>query len=367
MISLEKVIEINKQISTQTMVPCFYGESGVGKTTRVRDYAESVKLPLQTILLHSMLAEEVCGIPRYDQKQQKTIWSIPDWFDPINPKVYLFDELDKVRDEELGLLLTMFANKEIRGIPFPEGSVIVCAMQPIEPSMWTETKTGQALISRLLFIPIENLTSVSYLEKKYSIKMDFYPQNEVKVPMLPYPNPRQVEYYLNVVRVAGVETANEICQYMISPEFLTALSESTMKNFGLNKAKFIERVNKNIELLKKLDIYQIVSNIGELMEYGNSEVVSESLARVVEEGTYEDWKTMVENIYNYLYARAEANGGELEIINGDKQEHFYEVFAKRLEETLKIAEKRFGQKEKEKTQKKKTSNSDTTSDQKEIL
>ncbi len=342
---LEKIIEVNQKISelnpeVQTMVPCFYGTSGTGKTTRVRNLAKKLNLKLETILLHSMLSEEVCGLPRYNQKTGKTVWTLPEWFDPKNPKVYLFDELDKVKEDELGLLLTMFASKEIRNIPFPKGSIIVCAMQPILPEVWTETETGQALISRLLFIPINN-GIYTYLENKYRIDLNFFPVNDIKIPVLPYPNPRQVEYYLNVVKVAGVEEAENICRYMIDEKFIKAINESLNNTFAVNKEKFIKKLNKDMKKLDNFNIYQLIDNIGEIWHYGNSELISEVTARIILEGTFDEYEKMVSNLYNY-FDKIVPENGSIEIADGDSEDKFCEIFEKRMKpvaETLKQREK----------------------------
>ena len=341
---LEKIIEVNNEINKlnpeiQTMVPCFYGTSGTGKTTRVRNLAKKLNLKLETILLHSMLSEEVCGLPRYNQKTGKTVWTLPEWFDPENPKVYLFDELDKVKEDELGLLLTMFASKEVRGIPFPEGSIIVCAMQPIIPEMWTETETGQALISRLIFIPINN-GMYSYLESRYRINLNFMPIPEVKIPILPYPNPRQVEYYINVAKVVGIKEAETICQYMIDEKFIKAINESLTDSFSINKEKFVQKLNKDIKKLDNFDIYQLIDNIGELWHFGNSEVISEVTARIILEGTFDEYEKMISNLYNY-FDKIIPEGASIEIANGEDEDRFYKVFEERMKpvaQTLKQRE-----------------------------
>jgi hypothetical protein len=338
---LEFVVELNKKLNgnIQTMVPCLYGYSGTGKTTRVRELADKLGLELEVILLHSMLSEEVCGLPRYDSKSGKTKWTLPEWFDPVKPKCYFIDELDKVREDELGLLLTIFASKEIRGIPFPKESIIVCAMQPIIPETWTETETGQALISRLLFIPVENNTTTKHLEKKYNIDLSFIPNKDIAVPMLPVPNGRQIEYFLGIVSQTGVDKAKEVCKYMIEEKFMIALTESLNKNFGINKEDFVKRLNNTPEKIKNFDIYQLIENIGWIWHHGNSQLVSEAMEKIILEGTFDEYDKMIKSLYDYFDQNIEENG-TLEIINGESEEVFYETFKKKMDKVAKILTKR---------------------------
>lgn len=342
---LQRIIEINRIIlkdDTQILTPCLYGDSGVGKTTIVKELQKIYNMPIEVILLHSMLAEEFCGIPRYDSKTKKVVWSIPEWFDKDNPKIYFIDELDKVNKEELGVLLTLLADRTVRNIKLPNESIIICAMQPIEPSTWTETKTGQALIARLLFIPVENKVGIKYLENTYGVKLDFMPNNELKVPMLPYPKPRQLEYFFNFVNNSSIEEGKNILKYVINSDFMEALIRSYDESgFGLNRKKFIQRMNKNLDLVKKLPIYQLNSMIGEITEFGNSEVAIEAMLRIVEEGTFEDWENMLKNMYDYISMRIEESPDKvLDICNGDTIEHYQDVLNERLKQTEEIIKKK---------------------------
>ncbi|MFN3782124.1 MAG: AAA family ATPase, partial [Candidatus Kapaibacteriota bacterium] len=286
---LRALITINAEIEKQgiqTMVPCLVGWTGEGKTTIWREIAEELGLPLKRILLHSMLVEEVLGLPRV--VDERTVWSIPDWVGE-EPCLYLFDEVDKVQKEELGGVLTLFADKVIRNIRLPEGSIIGAAMQPIPPVQWEETETGRALIARLNFIPM-NGEGKEFLKKKYSLSLDWYPEaKEIQIPRLPRPAPRQIQYAIEVMKRS--EHAEELLRGVLAPEVYQALKEDYTGSWRVDAQVLCEHLNQHPEDIEKLTIPELQQFVGELWMGCRPNVLALAEARILIESSPEDWIT----------------------------------------------------------------------------
>lgn len=337
-----ELVQINREISrrgVQTLVPCFIGRSGSGKTTRANTVSKMLfnKAP-EIVLLHSTLAEEVLGMPKLDKSKNLTIWTDPNWVDFDAPKLYFFDELDKVRQEELGAILTLFADKKVRNKTLPADSVIIAGMQPVPVEAWQESETGQALISRLLFIPVRDEETHSYLGAKYGLALDYIKKINFEIPTMPTPNGRQLEYFIVFSQIAGIEKAKKYCRYMFHDEILNALAEElSNKSFTIDKRAIVERLNKDIKKVADFDIYQLIDMIGEIWHHGSSELISEATALIIERGTFDEYSKMVEGLYNYL-SNIIGDGETLEIANGDSEEKFFQVFEERMEQLKKKME-----------------------------
>lgn len=328
-----KIIETNRKMKgIQTLVPCLYGESGTGKTTRAYKIAEQLGLKLKIILLHSMLPEEVLGLPRVEDG--KTIWALPEWYSE-EPTLYFFDELDKVREEELGTILTLLADKKVRDHYLHPDSVIMVGMQPIDPSYWTSTKTGQALIARLIFIPTSSKDAISYLSAKYNINLDFIKYDEnITLPLM-MPTPRQIEYGLNCINIIGIMNRQDwipILQGIFPPEFLKVfISEIERTNFLLDPELLCRTLNEDPSLVDKLSITDLQKLSGPIMRYCNPEIIAKAEGRILLECTPEGWLSYHNNRFEYLYNEAmQSPDKTIDVGNNCTIEEMYKAFEKVL-------------------------------------
>lgn len=337
-----QVLQANEQIKQhcQTLVPCLYGQSGTGKTSRVRAIAEKLNMPLKVVLLHSMLPEEVLGLPRV--VDGKTIWSLPDWVDTEQPVIYFFDELDKVREEELGTILTLFADKRVRNQLLPEGSMIIAGMQPIEKQTWESTQTGRALIARMLFVPTTIKDAIDYLSNKYRWDLEFINVNEDQRLPLIEPTPRQLEYAINAFKYMEYDTWMRALHGIFPKDFIEIFITKINKplEFEMDE-EFVKFLNENMDMVEEIDLGLLLAKGGPIMEYGNPKLIAAVENRILLNCTPNEWLKFQEKRFNYLLEKVKQQpDGELEICNGATVEELYDAFASTLYNTIDILNER---------------------------
>lgn len=343
---LKKLIEAHQQFpeKVQTLVPCLYGESGTGKTQRVRALAEELGMDLRVVLLHSMLPEEILGLPRVIDG--KTVWSLPDWVDTEKPVVYFFDELDKVREEELGTILTLFADKRVRDYVLPKGSVIIAGMQPIDDNSWQITQTGRALIARMVFVTTNGREALNYLQSKYGWDLEYIHARTDITPPLIDPTPRQIEYAINLYRKLPKELWVRTL-YGIFPEQFTEIFINNMgpSQIFATDQELAKLLNEDIKLINDIDLMILLDKGGPIMEFCNPEVVAEVETRILRNCTPEEWLKFNQKRYDYLKERVEQSPDKtLEIINGASVEDLYEAYRKRIPQLIDELNQRKGEK-----------------------
>jgi len=354
MLLIQKNLEIENAKSCQTITPCLIGGTGVGKTSMVKQIGEKLGLDVEVILLHSMLSEEVLGLPRVFEKDGNitTNWTLPGWFDAQKPKLYFFDELDKVKDEELGAILTLLADKTIRGVRLPEGSVIVLAMQPIDIEAWESTETGRALIARLNFIAT-NGEAIDYLSNKYKIDLSWFPKpSKIKIPRLEIPAPRQVEYCINLFNLLSTSQQQyfkDLVSGIISEQYVEPLVESIMKQWKLNPENFIRVLKEEPNLVFNLSIPELIPLGGQLLEILHPRDYLRLEYKIWSEGSEDDWTQYHQNRIDYWYKKWKelGDGAEVEIF-GDAT---YEDLVKAVEEHTEFLKKEKERLGKEKSKK----------------
>jgi hypothetical protein len=190
------------------IIPCLIGPTGSGKTARVRAYAEATGRRLETLLLGTMLPEDVLGLPRVIDGV--TRWSQPSWAAraTTEPTLIFADELDKARPDVMATILTLIASREVHGVPLHPASRIVAAMQPVDADSWLATETGRALSARMCFVPLTY--DRARLTATLGIDVSDLPTPPVPTaPILPIPSDRQIEWAVGIIRAyATRETAD---------------------------------------------------------------------------------------------------------------------------------------------------------------
>ena len=305
----------------QHIVPCFIGETGTGKTTRVENDASSRNMNTHRLLLQSMLPEDVLGLPRVINGV--THWSLPQWAEDLraNPGFLFLDEMDKARPETMSAVLTLLAERRIRDVVLHPQTILVAAMQPVSQAEFLADQTGQALAARMCFIPVSQ--DWNYLAGKYGIDLEFMPKgSSVELPILPKPSPRQVEWFIHFCRANAKDKDmwEAVAAGMFPKAESDALIETISKGMctgGVTREDLVELIKEQgPAIIKKLTIPELVMMAPETFNHGSPAALEESLVRVWMEGDEDAAKNYLENQYNVLKERVEAAGGELETNGG---------------------------------------------------
>jgi hypothetical protein len=201
MAGLQRLIQLSA--GPQNLRPCLIGATGAGKTARVRQIAGELGRPLVTLLLQTMLPEDILGLPRVVRRE--TVWALPDWVRRAadNPHLIFLDELDKPRPEVVSAVLTLIWDLEVRGARLHPETVVVAAMQPVDRDLWLADETMRALAARLIFIPIsagegyERLAQLTQLPWVTELAAGEEPPAP---PVLDKPSPRQLDCALRLIR-----------------------------------------------------------------------------------------------------------------------------------------------------------------------
>lgn len=262
-----KILEFSiksRQQNKEMLWPCLVGETGTGKTYTVNKVAEYGKFErVATILLGTMLPEEVLGIPRVIDGQ--TIWGLPYWFPKDNEKVLIFfDELDKASRDTVAAVLTLLSSCTVHGKELPDGCAFMCAMQPVDYNLWMNNENFKALSSRLLFFARK--PNWNYVASTLPGSPDFewlYPitehgHREIRLPISEVPSPRQIswcyrffaEYGLSLGNKNVVNIASTTLNHDIAMKLYDTFKDG-MSNIYSPKI-FIEMIEEDKEVLNQM-------------------------------------------------------------------------------------------------------------------
>jgi len=219
----------------QNLRPCFVGPTGSGKTARVREIAAALGRPVITLLLQTMLPEDLLGLPRVIRRE--TFWALPDWVRAAaeRPHVVFLDELDKPRPEVVAAALTLIWDLEVRGVRLHPDTIVIGAMQPVDRDLWLSDETLRALAARLVFIPVsaaegyERLASLTRLPWVAELGND---EVAPAPPVLEKPSVRQLDCALRLIR-SGADpelVIRGICGPRAAEWILSKLSENPLQS-----------------------------------------------------------------------------------------------------------------------------------------
>jgi len=215
--------------------PCFIGPTGCGKTARVRQLAAALDRPVITLLLQTMLPEDLLGLPRVVRRE--TFWALPDWVRAAaeRPHVLFLDELDKPRPEVVAATLTLIWDLEVRGVRLHPETIVIGAMQPVDRDLWLSDETLRALAARLIFIPVsaadgyERLANLTRLPWVAELAKD---EVAPAPPVLEKPSVRQLDCALRLIR-SGADpelVIRGICGPRVADWILAKLSENPLQS-----------------------------------------------------------------------------------------------------------------------------------------
>lgn len=341
---LKQILEINKGLEAsglQPLTPCLVGETGVGKTSRIKALAEELGLKEIRILPGTELPEDLLGYPRPIKKGKgHVVEPLPrqELAEAVyEPRLVLIDELDKAREETLSGLLTLLAERRVRNLILHPDSVIVCAMQPVDPVTWLSSKTGEALSQRLLFIPIGNKEGYEYLSKKYALNLEGIPglmERTFKLPLLETVSPRAVEYMINFALEAWKRgfQREEIEEVLFGVAFrptVVELVDRVLKDAVIDTWEMAHRQGRLQEWVEASPVGELIPNLARTA-LTDWRAGMRALERAVTESTLEEIPPMVENFLREIYDAVEAAGGVLEFDPSCSEEEGEKLFRETL-------------------------------------
>lgn len=141
---LQKILKITP--SEQNIM--LTGKHGIGKSQILREHFESQGQNVVVLFLGQMSDPgDLIGIPRLDEKTEKTDFMLPYWFPTDGKPIVLFlDELNRARPEVLQTIMDLTLNKTLAGKSLPQGSRIISAVNDGEEYQLTDL--DPALVSR---------------------------------------------------------------------------------------------------------------------------------------------------------------------------------------------------------------------------
>lgn len=288
--------------SGQRLWPWLVGPTGAGKTTRVRRLAERRGLRVTTLLLRSMLPEEVLGIPRVSGGT--TRWTLPEWALPHlrEPGVLFLDELDKARPECLAAVLTLLAELRVRDTILHPETLVVAASQPVTD--WDASdETYRALRARLVPIPVPY--DWSFLAQSYDWDLSFLPSSAPPVPpALEVPSMRQIQFCLELLSWRCDDLTKKIVAYTVGDVWATRL----LSGVRVSPESIARGLVRRPEGVYDLPPQTLIEALPYILMYGTPQVFSEALVRIFATTASDDCERALERLYSTLRPMVEAAG-----------------------------------------------------------
>lgn len=169
------------------IVPYLEGESGIGKTSIIEQYAASKEMDCIIMGVASLDHIEFYGrtvstdIVAGFNDQKFTVFkkSIPNWVSTIlqndqnNKETLLFiDELNRAEPQNLQSLMNLILKKEFGSdsIKLPESLFIVCAGNPIDDGNYLVESLDKAMLSRMAIVKVK--ATLESWKKSYALLYD---------------------------------------------------------------------------------------------------------------------------------------------------------------------------------------------------
>ena len=169
------------------IVPYLEGESGIGKTSIIEQYAASKEMDCIIMGVASLDHIEFYGrtvstdIVAGFNDQKFTVFkkSIPNWVSTIlqndknNKETLLFiDELNRAEPQNLQSLMNLILKKEFGSdsIKLPESLFIVCAGNPVDDGNYLVEALDKAMLSRMAIVKVK--ATLEAWKKSYALLYD---------------------------------------------------------------------------------------------------------------------------------------------------------------------------------------------------
>jgi hypothetical protein len=256
----DRIINLLKDwpVGPNEIRPALIGPSGTGKTYRVRQLAERLSLPVEVRLLHSELPEEFLGVPTRDGEVLR--WSYPEWVIALEnqPGVLFLDELDKARQENIAVLLTLLWEQRVHRKYLHRNTRIIAAMQPVDPGVFLSDETGLALAGRVCFLPTDEKWRSDILK---DIRIpDTYLRGEFALPVSSVVNIRSLDWYVRHVmsgRWPDPETMKFVARGLFPPAFADVLVEQLIERRERATPQGLARIWKDEEVFDALSVPEL--------------------------------------------------------------------------------------------------------------
>lgn len=293
--------------------PCLYADTGAGKSGRVDALAAELKLPLERLLLHTSLPEDLWGFQRV--VSGRTQWVLPDWTHRAaeSPHVILLDELDKPHPDGMAAALTFVWELRVRHAVLHPDTVVMAAMQPVDAAAWLAETTTQALSARLLFLPIPD--DWRHVEASTGLDLSDFPTRDVAAPpVYPRPVPRTVEQAVELAaallhRGYRTEAVAGLLQGVLPKEFAATIVERLQKGGRTGKLSMrsvIEALKREPELIERLSLSELSALCPDIIQHLPPRAYRRTLERLCLEGTPELVHSTFEAQYNEIIRRIDS-------------------------------------------------------------
>lgn len=321
---LREILEHNRhRTSGPYLWPALIGPTGSGKTSVVRELAQEMGLEVRTLLLGTMLPEDVLGLPRVIDGA--TRWTLPEWAVGLaeRPAIVFLDEIDKARPDVAATVLTLLAERRIRDTILHPGVLFVAAGQPVWDG-WLGDETNRALSARLVWLPVGY--DWGFVEAKHGLRagaLGFLPKGKApRPPVLPEPSARQVDWALGFLRETRLEEEElmAVLRGVMPPEHAEALYRAWKDAAAL-------RVEDVAASLEPEDIWgipfeRLAELMGPLMTHGKLETWCEAVVKLWGDAPPEVCSAALEKQYNWLVDHLVDN--EVEVFGPEVDEEAFE-------------------------------------------
>lgn len=280
------------------------GKHGIGKSQIITGYYEAKGMKVTTLFLGQMSDPgDLIGLPRKDEKCDRTVFMPPYWFPTDSTPIVLFlDELNRARPEILQTVMDLVLNRKLAGKCLPEGSRIISAINDGEEYQLTDL--DPALVSRFNIYQFKP-TAGEWLmwASKHGIDrhvIDFINMNpdlldgdgrnpEEISPLAPRPDRRSWERVSDIIKqVDSITTsAKKAVAGIIGIPTANLFFESIAASGKITAEMVLSDFNKHRQGLGRMMPHHIT-------------VLNEEIYRCLELGKQGDIKTSSDNLLKYL-------------------------------------------------------------------
>ncbi len=314
---IKKVLEHNLSLGPDEPIlwPALSAPTGAGKTWSVRELAKSMKLKKVTLLLATMMPEDVGGLPRVEDGI--THWALPEWMQTKEPILLFMDEFDKARPETIASVLTLLAERRLRDVPLPAGSAIVLGMQPISPTEFLSDEVGRALSARVVW-QAEGY-DWKWAEGKFFAEglRELMPDEKIpEMPILPHPSIRQVEWCLRFVRAHPTDKAlnKDVLEGIVPIQFVAPLIDIALTDIStLSPESVVNLLTKKPEVLDKLSMVEINAVSFALWQNAPPKLIAHMYERILVECSPDEATMIHQGAVEKIYAKSKEQDNKIQL------------------------------------------------------
>lgn len=135
----------------------WWGPTGIGKTTMMQEYADSVGAKLITLHLATQEPGDLVGLPFRDPDMNTTIWLRPEWLpaeDDEGKYIFFLDEFNRGPKYVLAAMFPFILEGALHTHRVPKDSWVVAAANPNDDDYDVTELHDKALISRLCHVKL---------------------------------------------------------------------------------------------------------------------------------------------------------------------------------------------------------------------